>query len=165
MFSYRTCSSINTMTMMNPIKNHYANKPLQIEFGTVWMQESDMISHPMTMRPFLLSKFSELVSNVALLSIRYKIISDSCVCTILYSFCMGFNCVSMLYRIHHRHRVDGRATWYENISDSCVCTILYSFCMGFNCVLLYWIHHRHRVDGRAAWYENISDSFEYDIVV
>ena len=69
MFSYRTCSSVYTMTMMNLIKNHYANKPLQIEFGIVWTQESDTISH-------LIDHEAILVIEIFRTSVKCSIIVD-----------------------------------------------------------------------------------------
>ena len=44
---------------------------------------------------------------------------DSCVYMIPYSFFIVFMCVLILYRFHHRHRVDGGTIRYENISDLC----------------------------------------------
>ena len=40
------------------------------------------------------------------LSIRNEIISDLCIYTIPYSFCIVFMLVLILYQIQHRHRVD-----------------------------------------------------------
>ena len=35
-------------------------------------------------------------------------------------------CILILYRIHHRHRVDGRAIRYKNLSDSSESDIVYA---------------------------------------
>ena len=56
--------------------------------------------------------------KITSLPIRYEIISDSDVNTILYSFCTLFISVFNSYCIHHRLRVNGKPILYEIISDS-----------------------------------------------
>ena len=88
------------------------------------------------------------------MSIRYEIISDSCVYTIPYSISIVFICVMILYQIRDRHRVDGRAMRFDDISDA----FESESCNGVSYAIVEWrflilLIRREGVVGAVSWKE------------